>query len=496
MEAKNSSAQARKWRGRIFFLLLLTAFALFFTRLYPVMVYDSDDWLYISAIREAYPIWGDWNPTRVFPEVLMPLCGNLAGQLVYPLIGDYVKAQTLVLGGTVALFVTLYLFSFYGFLSRRFRLPDWGAEGLTVLFAALHFWALRVNHENNCYLFRSINVTGYFYYTIPALLGACLIFLLESDFTDSLWKKEGWLSKGFFLLAVYMAVFSNLYGSQVLAIYCGVRWLKAVWQWRQKALSAQGFRRETILLLGIVAAWLVGMVFELNGGRADMVTVNMGKGMLESLHTLLQLRHRLNPLFLAFCGLTVLGACALTVYRKKPDGHLLDALLWQLPCAALSAVYLVLLCGRVNPGYVEREDVLLGLALFCLMAVVTALAWLMERLPALLAVLPLLLCILLCDTNTSGRTFRESNVSNLHWTVCAAVDNAIIQQLKEAEANGAHEAVVRVPLWGPEDNWPHLDDGARYAKALYKQGVLSRYLAVSLEFDEDFQEDFQICLER
>lgn len=43
-----------------------------FTQIHPLVVYDADDWTYLAYVRSATPIWGDWNPAKVFPETVMP----------------------------------------------------------------------------------------------------------------------------------------------------------------------------------------------------------------------------------------------------------------------------------------------------------------------------------------------------------------------------------------------------------------------------------------
>lgn len=51
----------QKWTWVVLFLLLV----LFFTKITPLVVFDSDDWLYVSFTRMPVPIWGHWNPSRV-----------------------------------------------------------------------------------------------------------------------------------------------------------------------------------------------------------------------------------------------------------------------------------------------------------------------------------------------------------------------------------------------------------------------------------------------
>lgn len=78
----------------------------FFCRCCPLILYDADDWIYIAYKRIPLPIWGGWNPSRVFPETFMPLAGRISAKLVFPLIGDYVLAVMLVSAFMCALLIT------------------------------------------------------------------------------------------------------------------------------------------------------------------------------------------------------------------------------------------------------------------------------------------------------------------------------------------------------------------------------------------------------
>lgn len=76
-----------KWFGAICSGAIFAFLFVFFARVHPLMLFDTDDWQYISYSRHAVPIWGDWNPTRVFPETVMPLAGGGSGISCLPVNG-------------------------------------------------------------------------------------------------------------------------------------------------------------------------------------------------------------------------------------------------------------------------------------------------------------------------------------------------------------------------------------------------------------------------
>ena len=80
------------WYLGVFGFLLV-----WFTQIHPLVVYDADDWTYLAYVRSATPIWGDWNPAKVFPETVMPFFSTVAVYTLMPLQvyfkGSLVKVQ-------------------------------------------------------------------------------------------------------------------------------------------------------------------------------------------------------------------------------------------------------------------------------------------------------------------------------------------------------------------------------------------------------------------
>ena len=68
---------------------------LFFTKTCPLVPYDADDWIHLGQMRIPLPIWNGWNPSKVLPEVLMPMCGYIGAYVIYPLVGDYIFSITI-----------------------------------------------------------------------------------------------------------------------------------------------------------------------------------------------------------------------------------------------------------------------------------------------------------------------------------------------------------------------------------------------------------------
>lgn len=84
-----------RWKIWIVNIGLFVFLLIFFIRICPIIPYDKDDWIYIGQMRVPFPLWRNWNPSKVLPEVLMPMCGYIGAYMVYPLTGDYFSSLTL-----------------------------------------------------------------------------------------------------------------------------------------------------------------------------------------------------------------------------------------------------------------------------------------------------------------------------------------------------------------------------------------------------------------
>ena len=158
-------------------LLTIAVFAfflIFFYRIHPIVLYDGDDWTYISYSRAALPSTKFFNPCRIFPEVFMSLCGSIAAFAVYPVTGQYMHAQTLVMAIAYSVFISLYVRELVMFLQKKFRLNYTGLLSIAVIFLIFHFMAFRTENSGNTYLFWSKDATCFFYYNIPILMNLIL----------------------------------------------------------------------------------------------------------------------------------------------------------------------------------------------------------------------------------------------------------------------------------------------------------------------------------
>lgn len=467
--------------------------------IHPQVILDYDDWSYVSALRPPVPSPTFWNPSRVLPEVLMPVCGYL-GALVYrffPALG-YIRAETLCFSLVLSLMLLLYLRTFSLFIRKYLPLGT-GKMFLAVgFFFLLHFLVFRTEEQQNSWLFRTANLTCCFFYLIPALLNFSTVFLLSArpEWTELRLKDKTIRSLGVLLL-VYFCIFSNLFANIILAVYAAFRILSG---FRKKEAFAVLFRQNLLFLL-ILFLWAVSVLFESLGGRAGLTdtTVPFSQNLRETLQNALSVLRGLNPVFIL---LTVgLPVTAVLIERKHPESVKPVPLIAELILSLLLiTVYILLLCAKVDVSYIQRPEVLITVFGTLLVLISGAFGSVVSRPEkgGLIGGL-LLLAVFLC-TNTPGRTFAESYSIDAVITpeTCIAVSQDVVDQVVAAEREGRTELTIDVSFNGDYcENWPqcvYLQDAL--IPTLLRHGVISQPVQAdifpSMDFNAKYALDFPL----
>lgn len=495
--------RAKKLYHRLFYVLIFAFLFVWFSKIHALVVFDADDWSYLAYVRKTTPVWGEWNPAKVFPEVVFPFFSTVAAYLLMPLTKDYITAQTIMHACVVSLAITGYLWCFSCLLRRSFSLSRLTASLLTALFLIFHFLALRSEESGNQYLFYCVDLNCYYNYLLPSLLNASLVLCLTANEKLQMFLTGGApAARGCFYVVVYLAIFSNLPASGILAAWAGsVLLLELLRRWKQKNWA--GFLSGSAFPIGVLIAWLVSAVFELSGGRAAAAggDTSIVYRVYLSCKNLVRVLLNCNPVFLLCVLGIVLAPCvALFLTRKNrgPREQRLAAICGTMLIAfAAYGVYLVLLCAAVNPGSIHRSENLFGAFFYGKTIVMLLLAYLVSRYPKILLVLPLLLFFLVSDVDTRDQTFLESNFAGVRPSVCGEISRNLIAQLQEADQMGLSEAVLRVPVYvsDPEtqDNWPHsLNLIERLPDTLYAHGLISRYIFVIPTADPGMNQLFNL----
>lgn len=491
-----------KYLEAVWYCAVFAFFYVWFSRIHPLIIYDADDWTYVAYVRKATPIWGDWNPAKVFPEVLMPFFSGIILHTLVPLVGDYMTGFTVGHALVVSGFITAYTWCLVTIIRRSFSLQRLSGLLIGTLFLIFHFLVFRSRDFDNGYLFHCEDLNCYYNYLLPALLNAMLLmWMMDRERFDGFLKNSHPVILGMFYLVLYLAIFSNLVTSGILAAYAGSMLLLNLLKVRKNFKLAAYIRHNSpwLITLGL---WFVSAVFELSGGRASSAgSVSMTQQLLETGYYLKDiLLSCCNPLFwvcVFIISVLALLQFLLTKEKAEDEAVLLQHLVSLLVAGAALGVYMLLLCAMVATSYIYRSEYLFPLFFYGFLITFLGLGYLLKKQPRIMVLLPLILVFLVSCINTNDRTFKESLMSDYPASVCADISRDILNQYISAEEAGLTEITISVPMHvadpETEDNWPHtLFLLPRISAALYEQGILSRPIHATFIADPAMNEQYGI----
>ena len=181
------------------------AFAfLFFTLIHPIYLFDTDDWGNMALSRPLYPSLQTYNPSKVLPEVLIPLISLVSVKLLYPFTNDYTFSSSTGLTLCYILFIFTYIFAIFKFIkynllsftnSDDINTPKLSvfASFFLILIVFFHFSSI----QSDQYLFYEVNATCIYHYTIPTILNISLLlfFVCKYDFFRNFLEIDSYLKK-------------------------------------------------------------------------------------------------------------------------------------------------------------------------------------------------------------------------------------------------------------------------------------------------------------
>lgn len=482
---------------------------------HPQVILDYDDWSYVSYLRIPIPWPSFWNPSRVLPELLMPLAG-FAGSLVYRLFPSlgYIMAETLVFSVIITAFEFLYVFLTARFIVRHFSLSSCYGVPVAVMFLLMHFWAFRTELIGNEYLLRTTNLTCCFFYLIPVLLNYILFFILENnrELLINFFSADNWKKKFIILILLYFTVFSNLFANVVIAVYAFIRIIVSLFSCKKTENNRFNvFVKENSVYFFILIMWLVSLAFDAFGGRAkvsygtvdsysqalfktDGLKLIIGKfgNALDSMNKYFAL---FSILMLIVAGITLLFS-----FIKKREGfrHEMEVAFILMISQVLITVYILLLCMMVSQRYIFRSDVLITVFGSFFIILCVAVVYVSTKLKA--GVWPVIaICIIAAVmSNTPGYTFKDSYSIDITLSPekCIAVSQDLVDQVIAAEANGQSEMDLYVMLtidMGCQ-NWPqcsYMQDV--FKTTMVRHGIMKGDIAInSVIPSEDFNQKYNL----
>lgn len=491
----------KKFPVIIFAVFLFLFLLLFYSVEHPLYVYDSDDWTYISYSRHIWPSTSLWNPTRILPEILMPLVAQIGISVIMPFTGDYVGAMAYAFALALSAFIAVYILAFGKFMYGRFA---HGSENLEILpmviLFLLCFLPFMTDSLENEYLFYANSVTTYFYYIIPALLnGSAVLFMFSTD-CHSFLRDSNAIKAGFFILLVYLCINSNMFQSIIIASYAGAHLLLAFVsgfkKFTLKKIVSQNFNQVFIICI-----WFISLIFESQGGRSTGLinshVINIGETVGLFFQSLLRFRKfYIFQLCFVVCFALLVAFISYRKLRHEQKKLVPERVLFRIYAVSVIAgittvLYLILLCSIVNGVYILRTDCMISWVFWLFVLEAASLGYIVKRVPKSALMFPLFALCLLFETFMHGSRYKD--ISYGDPDALKAVDEYIIQQVLEAEKSGESYAEVHIPSYS-DASWPLNTEwgGGRLSVTLYRHGIIKDEMEIVFVPDEAVNEVFQL----
>lgn len=484
-------------------IALFLVLFIYFTQITPLLPFDADDWSTLGTMRLPIPLWGVFNPSKVLPEVIGPLVGEIAAYVVYPISKNYVDSILFTQAVLVSLCVATLLYLFYLFLVRKMKMTlKQAISGELFMFLSLFFLFKHLNSASYSGIWAS-DFNCYFHYLIPGLLNASvlLVIMTEEDFTKQ-WANQSNIYKGFFFVALYFAIFSSSQLNIILAAYIivdlAVRGFEYVRQGNKEPIS------NLLIYFVTIGLWLISVLFDLHGRRASMVTAaNSGSlnekiaSIVTSLKTLIG---SFNSKILVLYCLVIVASLFLSAKNKK-DRKTASVLpiISMLFCALLiSFVYLLFAYSKAGVSYVGRVDAMWSPIWFFILSSCIGVAYLVKEYNSVRIAMPLVLVIMALISFNFDYLPVQSSVDQHSASTIRQVDNYMIKQIVKADREGKAKVTVKVP-WGdgevnPKDlssNWPHAYYMAKWMQnTLYSHGIIRSRIQITFKPDKKLNKKF------
>lgn len=162
-----------------------------------------------------------------------------------------------------------------------------------------------------------------------------------------------------------------------------------------------------------------------------------------------------NACFLGVAFAIVLFSCLVWWYKERRVWAGYNTLVPTLLVAfALSFIYQVLLCSKVDSTYISRGVVVDSFAFFGLLILLLGLIYLCRMIPRMKEFLPFLIAFLFFqieDTRTVFKDIHADYVPNAQF--CIDFDREMIARIQEEQVTN-DTIVIRIPQFDTPDNWP------------------------------------------
>lgn len=472
---------------QIFFFIALIIFLM---EVAPLLPFDGDDWRYIGAIRLPFPIWGGWNPTRVLPELLMPLGGYISAFIVYPLTHNYIFSLSIIANMIISFFIVLVGYMYYRLVRIRLKANYKLSLSLESLFLLSFFVLFKHVNGSSYYGFWTVDLACGFFYIIPGCLNASLVMFMQQkqNFNNYFANLSG-ERKAFFITVLYFTLLSNTQMTIILALYCSFEILLISFRMN---FNVKKIYRNTRLYWSILLLWLLTILFDLNGQRAQSVSQgNEGSFFSKLINTILQFKNLVmveNRVFL-LSSLVIILISFLILLRNSRNkiNNYMYLSIFSLFSMSIAFVYLMLAYVKAGSFYASRVDAMWPIIYFYIFLINISIASCVRFIRGVKILLPLIISLAVFITIGCNGLYIYPNNSPYNSETIINVNNYIINQVVRADKEGRNSVKVYVPLDQKDankkittSNWPHSFDMAKWLQnTLYSHHIIRTRMKIT-----------------
>lgn len=474
------------------YVLFFSFLYLFFTRVCPIVPYEGDDWFFLGSMRQPIPYPGAFNPSKILPEVLEPLCGYFGAFVIYPITHDYVDSLSMACTGCISLFIVMLFYLFNRMLKKRYKFDNKKSLLYELLFIILFFVFFKKENQNSFYGFWSKSLNCYFNYLIPAIInGAVVLFMMGYENFQESFNKKSNFSKGFFIVIVYFTLFSSIQLNVILPTYVFACFLKEF----IKLIKAKGkFKtklvniiKSTWIYILILVGWLVSIGFDLAGRRGKMMANEHWLSLDNLKLTANTLNFTYSLMFKPLLWVLCIGLVLLIIYsikHRKEKLGIVKNLLYILLVLFLNVAYIILLYMNAGYGYAYRIDATWGILFYLILLIMAIIIMCNKYIKVTEVTVPIMIVLFFVVSANLNYPFAQSIFDA---KAAKEIDNYIINQILEADKEGKSSTTVKVPKHADDSktNWPHPYNMAQWLQnGLYAHRLTRNRFYIVFEPDE------------
>jgi len=484
---KKDLISAEKLYMVVYLWLIFSVMFLFYTKIEPLMVCDPDDWTYISYSRSAWPQWGAYNPSKVFPETLMGILGYFSAFVVFPITGNYQNSFTIVYAVVVCIFIILYIFSFTKYINKMFKLSLYKKIFVTSIFFAMHFLLFKTKTEYNLFMLTASNLNCFINYLVPALFNSAFAMLCISLNLPNHTNKLKISHIGILLLITYLVIYSNMVVNVLFLAPIFVLFLENLY--KQFTVVDSKYRQKNkafIFYIIIFMLELINLYYEMNGGRAQDIEFHFRTQLLETIRDIKWITGEINKSVLFCTFFVIVGAIGLWVKsRKEPqqeDNIFSRNFVGCLACFVLCILYTFCLFTRIGMHKITCCENIFVMFLYYNILFSISLAYICKKIKCITLAIPIITYITFIQILTGQGHIYKGSISyyNYDSQKCYMINECIITQFIEAYKLGMSDINLILPKYGLGD---YEFSGARIAKTLYNHRIIGTYMTVTISND-------------